>query len=279
MQGGRGFMYKQRLFINIILFFFLIVGFSSAKEKINIQGSTTVLPIIQIMAEEFMNDHPEYEVTISGGGSGVGIAALIDQITDIAMSSREIKENELQKARDKGLDIHEYTIAFDAIAIIVHTNNDPIDQLDSVTLKKIYTGFIDNWKDLGGYDRPMVVISRDTNSGTFEIFNDHILKGEEMAPQVLRLTSNRPILDEVSKNLNAIGYVGFGYLTPQVKVLTLDGVEPTWENVIHGSYPLSRSLYLYTATIPTGISQEFINYVFSDKGQKIVKEEGFIPIK
>jgi len=272
-------MFKLRLFMIIILFFLLIVGFSFAKEKMNIQGSTTVLPIIQIIAEEFMNDHPEYEVTISGGGSGVGIAALIDQIADIAMSSRGIKENELQKAREKGLDVQEYTIAFDAIAIIVHAKNELIDQLDSATVKKIYTGFIDNWKELGGYDRPMVVISRDTNSGTFEIFNEYILNGEEMAPQVLRLTSNRPILDEVSRNLNAIGYVGFGYLTPQVKVLTLDGVEPTQENVIRGSYPLSRSLYLYTATVHDGISKEFINYVFSDKGQRIVQEEGFIPIK
>lgn len=272
-------MLKLRLFIIIILFFSLIAGLSSAKEKINIQGSTTVLPIMQIMAEEFMNDYPEYEVTISGGGSGVGIAALIDQIADIAMSSREIKENELQKAHDKGLDVQEYTIAFDAIAIIVHAKNEPIDQLDSITVKKIYTGFVNNWKELGGYDRPLVVISRDTNSGTFEIFNEHILKGEEMAPQVLRLTSNRPIIDEVSGNLNAIGYVGFGYLTPQVKVLALDGVEPTQENVIRGSYPLSRNLYLFTARVPDGISQEFINYVFSDKGQGIVKEEGFIPIQ
>ncbi len=272
-------MFKLRLFLIIILFIFLIVGFSSAKEKINIQGSTTVLPIIQIMAEEFMNDYPEYEVTISGGGSGVGIAALIDQIADIAMSSREIKENELQKAREKGLDVQEYTIAYDAIAVIVHAKNDPIDRLDSKTIKKIYTGFVHNWKDLGGYDRPLVAISRDTNSGTFEIFNDHILEDEEMAPQVLRLTSNRPILDEVSRNLNAIGYVGFGYLTPQVKVLALDDVEPTQENVIRGSYPLSRELFLYTATVPDELSLKFINYVFSGKGQRIVKEEGFIPIQ
>jgi phosphate transport system substrate-binding protein len=132
---------------------------------------------------------------------------------------------------------------------------------------------------LGGYDRPLVAISRDTNSGTFEIFNDHILDNEEMAPQVLRLTSNRPILDEVSRNLNAIGYVGFGYLTPQVKALTLDNVEPTRDNVISGSYPLSRGLFLYTARVPAGVSKEFINYIFSDKGQRIVAEEGFIPIK
>jgi phosphate transport system substrate-binding protein len=279
MMGGWFFMFKLRLFLIIILFIFLIVGFSSAKEKINIQGSTTVLPIIQIMAEEFMNDYPEYEVTISGGGSGVGIAALIDQIADIAMSSREIKENELQKAREKGLDVQEYTIAYDAIAVIVHAKNDPIDRLDSKTIKKIYTGFVHNWKDLGGYDRPLVAISRDTNSGTFEIFNDHILEDEEMAPQVLRLTSNRPILDEVSRNLNAIGYVGFGYLTPQVKVLALDDVEPTQENVIRGNYPLSRELFLYTATVPDELSLKFINYVFSGKGQRIVKEEGFIPIQ
>jgi phosphate transport system substrate-binding protein len=132
---------------------------------------------------------------------------------------------------------------------------------------------------LGGYDRPLVAISRDTNSGTFEIFNDHILEDEEMAPQVLRLTSNRPILDEVSRNLNAIGYVGFGYLTPQVKVLALDDVEPTQENVIRGNYPLSRELFLYTATVPDELSLKFINYVFSGKGQRIVKEEGFIPIQ
>jgi len=272
-------MFKPRFFLGIIPIFFLFIGFSDAKEKINIQGSTTVLPIIQIIAEEFMDEFPDYEITISGGGSGVGIAALIDQIADIAMSSREIKDNELQKAYDKGLGIQEYAIAFDAIAIIVHAQNDPIDQLDSETVKKIYTGYIDNWKVLGGYDRPLVALSRDTNSGTFEIFNEHILKGEEMAPQVLRLTSNRPIVDEVSNNLNAIGYVGFGYLTPSVKVLILDGVRPTKENVFNGNYPLSRSLYLYTEKAPTGAIKEFINYVFSDKGQKIIEVEGFIPRK
>jgi len=266
-------------FLVLICIMLLFMNCSQAMERIDVQGSTTVLPIMQIIAEEFMNDHPDIEVTISGGGSGVGIAALLDRIIDIAMSSREMKPNELQKAQSLGLDIQEYTIALDAIAIIVRSQNSFIDRIDSDTVKRIYTGSITDWKDLGGEEKPLVAISRDTNSGTFEIFNEHILKKEEMAPMVLRLTSNRPILDEVSGNSNAIGYVGFGYLTPNVRALILDGVEPTHDNVFNGSYPLSRSLHLYTAQSPQDAMQQFIDYILSEKGQRIVEEEGYIRVK
>jgi len=260
----------------IVLFF---VNTVQAKERIDVQGSTTALPIMQIITEEFMDENPDIEVTISGGGSGVGIAALLDQIVPIAMSSREMKENEKQKGVVKGLNIQQYAIALDAIAIIVYPENHFIDRIQSETLKRIYTGFITNWRELGGDDKPLVAISRDTNSGTFEIFNEHILKGEEMAPEVLRLVSNRPILDEVSRNSNAIGYVGFGYLTRNIKALILDGIEPTYENVRNGLYPLSRNLYLYTSQQPEGAVKRFIDFILSDKGQNIIEEEGFIRVK
>ena len=261
---------------------FLIFAFSYlafAFEKVNVTGSTTVLPIMQIIAEEFMNQHPDVDITISGGGSGVGIAALVDNITDIAMSSRKIKPEEEEKALSKGLKIEEYEIAKDAVTIIVNPANTKVNHIDSETLKKIYTGEITSWKDLTGEDKPVVIISRDTNSGTFEVFNDHILKKAQLAPTVLMLASNRAILDEVSKNTEAIGYVGLGYVTNEVRSLILDGVEPTKENVLNESYPISRGLYLYTPRSPQGMVKNLLDFVLSDEGQTIIEEEGFIRIK
>jgi len=258
------------------VFSFAFSAFSA--EKINVSGSTTVLPIMQIVAEEFMYQNPDVDITVSGGGSGVGIAALIDRIADIAMSSRQIKAEELDKAVAKGLSIQEFEIAKDAITVIVSPANAKMNQIDSQTLKQIYTGSIISWKDLNGEDKPIVVISRDTNSGTFEVFNEHILKKTPLAPGVLMLASNRAVLDEVVKNPNAIGYIGLGYVTDQVKGLILDGVEPTKENALNGSYPISRGLYLYTPDIPQGATKAFIDFFFSEEGQTIVEEEGFIRI-
>ncbi|QPM66858.1 phosphate ABC transporter substrate-binding protein [Atribacter laminatus] len=265
------------IFIFLAVFSFAFSAFSA--EKLNVSGSTTVLPIMQIIAEEFMNQNPEVDITVSGGGSGVGIAALIDKIANVAMSSRKIKAEELDKAVAKGLSVQEFEIAKDAITVIVSPANTMMNQIDSHTLKQIYTGAITNWKDLNGEDKPIVVISRDTNSGTFEVFNEHILKKDQLAPTVLMLASNRAILDEVGNNPEAIGYVGLGYVTDQVKGLLLDGVEPTKENALNGSYSISRGLYLYTPDIPQGVTKDFIDYFFSEEGQTIVEEEGFIRIK
>jgi len=266
----------------ILLVGLMVLSFSMftlAAEKINVAGSTTVLPIMQIIAEEFMNQNPEVEITVSGGGSGVGIAALIDKIADIAMSSRKIKSEEEEKAISNGLAIQEFEIAKDAITVIVNPANSKMNWIDSQTLKKIYTGEITSWKDLTGEDKPIVVISRDTNSGTFEVFNDHILKKTPLAPAVLMLASNRAVLDEVGKNPDAIGYIGLGYVNDQVKGLLLDGVEPSKENVLNGNYPISRSLYLYTPRPPQGAEKALIDFILSEEGQVIVEEEGFIRIK
>ena len=250
-----------------------------AVEKIDIQGSTTVLPIMQIIAEEFMASHLEVDITVSGGGSGVGVAALMDSIADIAMSSRKMKDKEMEKAASSGLNIQEFEIARDAIAVIVNPAQNSLTGIESDILKKIYTGEVKSWRELGGEDKPIVVVSRDTNSGTFEVFNEHILKGDELAPEVLLLASNRAILDEISKNQDAIGYIGLGYLNDQVKSLILDGVEPTHDHALDGSYPISRSLYLYTANLPTDAKKQLIDFVLSEKGQAIVEEEGFVRIK
>jgi len=266
----------------ILLVWMMVLSFSIpilAVERINIQGSTTVLPIMQIIAEEFMINHPDVDITVSGGGSGVGIAALMDKIADIAMSSRKIKEKEFEKAVSRGLDVQEFEIAKDAIAIVINPANNTLDRIDSETLKKIYTGEIKNWRDLGGEDRVIVVVSRDTNSGTFEVFNEHVLKGSELAPEVLLLASNRAVLDEISKNTDAIGYIGLGYLSDQVKALTLDGIEPTHDNALNGSYPISRGLFLYAARLPQGAEKQLIDFVLSEEGQAIVEDEGFVKIK
>ena len=263
------------IFISLAVFSFAFSAFSA--EKMNVSGSTTVLPIMQIVAEEFMYQNPDVNITVSGGGSGVGIAALIDKITDIAMSSRQIKTEELDKAVAKGLSIQEFEIAKDAITVIVSPANTKMNQIDSQTLKQIYTGAITNWKDLNGEDKSIVVISRDTNSGTFEVFNEHILKKDHLAPAVLMLASNRAILDEVGKS-RCHRVCWLGYVTDQVKGLLLDGVEPTKENALNESYPISRGLYLYTPDIPQGVTKAFIDFFFSEEGQAIVEEEGFIRI-
>jgi phosphate transport system substrate-binding protein len=267
---------KNALCVGIILS--LLFSLAWAGERIVIQGSTTVLPLVQILAEKYMEKHPEVDISVSGGGSGVGITALLDGITDIAMSSREAKEKEVAEARARGKDLIPVVIAYDAIAVIVHPKN-PIDTLSLENLRRIYTGDIRNWKDLGGPPVPVVPISREFASGTFEVFNRVVLQKEELTPSALMLVSNLTILQEVSSSPGCIGYVGLGYVRETVKVVALEGVFPTKESVRLGQYPLARPLYLYLARPPEGSVGDFIAFALSEEGQYIVAEEGFIPVR
>lgn len=267
---------KNALLIGVLLSL-LCTSLLPAKERITIQGSTTVLPLVQILAEEYLEAHPEMDISVSGGGSGVGITALLDGVVDIAMSSREAKEKEVTAFQEKGKELIPVIIAYDAIAVIVHPTN-PVSNLTLETLQKIYSGEITNWQELGGAKMPIVPISRDFASGTFEVFNKVVLKGKEVTPKALMLISNLAILQEVSSSPGCIGYVGLGYVRESVKVVALDGVLPSWDTVRTRKYPLSRPLYLYLDRPPEGAIKDFLNFVLSEEGQRIVAETGFIPV-
>ncbi len=250
----------------------------SAAERISINGSTTVLPISQILAEGYMDEYPNVNVSISGGGSGNGIRALVDGTTDIAQSSRWIRQSEVENAVDNGHFPVPFAIALDAIIPVVHPDN-PVDNLSLDQLKAIYEGKIRNWKDVGGEDRSIAIISRDSDSGTYVVWNDIVLKGARPSPRAQLLASNGAITQEVSGNRNAIGYIGIGYLNENLKAVSLDGVAPTYDNAQSGDFPVSRTLWFFTDDWPKGEILRFINFALHpEKGQKLVGETGYVPL-
>ncbi len=246
--------------------------------NISINGSTTVLPITQKIAEAYMKEHPDVAISISGGGSGNGIKALIDKTTDIANSSRTIKPEEAEQAKAKGASPVEFIVAFDCIVPIVHADN-PLKDITLDQLKAIYKGEVKNWKQIGGADRPVVIISRDTSSGTYEVWEEKVMKKERVFPGALLQASNGAIVQAISKNPNAIGYIGLGYADKTVKLLSVNGIVGSKQTTLNKTFPVSRPLYMYTPVPPTGDIKNFLDYVLSDKGQKLVEEEGFIPLK
>ncbi|WP_292390473.1 PstS family phosphate ABC transporter substrate-binding protein [Methanosarcina sp. UBA5] len=255
---------------------------NAGAQEITLKGSDTVLPLAQAEAEEFMKENPKKSVSVAGGGSGVGITALIDGEVDIATASREIKAEEIKAARANGINPVEHAIAYDGISVIVNPQN-PVSELTFDQLRGIYNGSISNWKEVGGEDKPIVAISRDSSSGTYEYFKEEVLHGDEFRPDALTQPATGGIMGEVSQNPNAIGYIGVAYLDGSVKGLNLNrgngSVAPSPENITSGAYPLSRLLYFYTNGEPSGLTKEFIDFVMSKKGQNLVSEVGYFPIK
>ncbi len=246
--------------------------------SIRMDGSTTVLPIAQKVAEAYMKEHPDVTITVSGGGSGNGIKAIIDGTTDIADSSRFIKDQEVADAVAKGTYPVPFAIAYDCIVPIVHPSN-TVKDLTVDQLKGIYTGAITNWKEVGGPDMEIVVISRDTSSGTYEVWEEKVLKKERVAASALLQASNGAVAQAVSKNKHAIGYVGIGYVDKSVKGLPVNGIAGSPTTTLNGTFPISRALYMFTRGWPTGEVLNLINYVMHpQKGQKYVKEAGFVPL-
>lgn len=254
---------------------------ASESQSIFLKGSDTVLPLAQAEAEEFMNENSEKSITVTGGGSGVGIAALIDGEVDIASASREMTDDEIKSAEAKGINPVKTTIASDGITVIVNPSNS-VSSLTFDQLRGIYNGSISNWKEVGGADAQISVISRDSSSGTYKDFQKDVLQGDEYRPDALTQPATGGIVAEVSQNTNAIGYIGFAYLDSSVKALSLDNgngsITPTAEAIRNGSYPLSRSLYFYTNGDPSGLTKEFTDFVLSEKGQSIVSTVGYIPL-
>jgi phosphate transport system substrate-binding protein len=246
--------------------------------NIVIKGSTTVLPIAQKVAEAYMKQNPDVKISISGGGSGNGIKALIDGSTDIADSSRFIKDKEVKLAVEKRRYPVPIAVAYDCIVPVVHPSNQVMN-ITMQQLKAIYKGEIKNWKEIGGPDRPVVVISRDTSSGTYEVWHEKVMKKERVFPGALLQASNGAIVQAVSKNQNAIGYIGLGYVDKSVKDLMVDRVKGSVETTLNGTFPVSRPLYMFTPGWPKDDVLKFINFVVHpEKGQKYVGDAGFVPL-
>jgi len=247
-------------------------------EDITMAGSTTVLPIAQKTAEVFMDKHPGINITVRGGGSGVGIASIIDGTCDIGNASRPIKDKEIKNALKKGVDVKANVVAMDGIAVIVHPSNS-ISKLTIGQIKEIYTGKISNWSQVGGTNAKIVVTSRDSSSGTFETFNNLALSKARVRPDALMQASNQAVATTIAQTPGGIGYVGLGYLSSSVKAIAVDGVMPSKQTVLSQEYKLARPLFMYTKGEPKGALKKYMDFITGKEGQKIAEEVGFVGLQ
>lgn len=247
--------------------------------KLQIDGSTTVGPIGDAFAEAFKAEYPQCAITVSKTGSGDGVAALIDGRCDIAMSSRFMKDAEFKKAVVNDVLPVAHVIAMDGVCPIVHPSN-PVNELTTAQVRAIYKGEIKNWKELGGVDMPIVVISRDTSSGTYESFNELVMKKEKMADNIEYVNSNPQAHARVKSTEGAIGYVGIGFLDRYVKALKIDGVTPGRATIAKGIFPVARPLFLFTNGYPKlgSMTHAFVSFHLTEKGQEIIEAKGFVPL-
>ncbi|MDR3071590.1 MAG: phosphate ABC transporter substrate-binding protein [Endomicrobium sp.] len=258
-------------------------------ESIQIKGSDTIVNLVQVWAENFVKQYSTYSVGVTGGGSGTGLAALINKTCDMAMSSREIDEKEEILAKKNNVVPVRFKVGMDGLAVLVNKNN-PINKLTLEQLRDIFMAKITNWKEVGGEDKKIVILSRESNSGTHMFFKERVLRNndknskDEFSVHSLIMSSSQAIYDEVCQNSNSLGYVGMGFINDGVKAISIavnktsEHVYPTVKNVTNNTYTISRPLYLYTNNEPCGIVKMFIEYVLSDTGQKVVSETDFVPI-
>ncbi|MBI1977414.1 MAG: PstS family phosphate ABC transporter substrate-binding protein [Candidatus Omnitrophica bacterium] len=284
-------------FFQMLGVFFLLVCLiplpfvhAADSQSIQIKGSDTMVNLGQAWAEAFMEANPSVLIAVTGGGSGTGIAALLNRTCDIAQSSREMSEKEYELAESKGLEVQRMSVGIDSIVFVVHPEN-PVSQLTIDQLSDIFTAKITNWKEVGGPDEPILVLSRERNSGTHVyVLEEIVRKGkkdgtEEFAPSVLMMLSSQAIEQEVTDNKTAIGYFGLGYLNEQVKALSIYNpktntyVAPNLEDALNGTYPISRPLLFYLPNKLEGAVKQFVDFVLSEKGQSIVLDMNFVPLK
>lgn len=252
---------------------------SALSGTINVAGSDTMVNMAGEWAQKFMAENPDVQVAVKGGGSGTGIAALLNKTVDVADASRELKDEEKTQAQTAGINPVTTAVARDGVAVIVNTAN-PITDITEENLAKIYRGEITNWKDVGGSDAPIVLLGRDSSSGTYAFVLEEVLgKDAAYAKSMQNLQSNQAIVDQVGKSPNAIGYVGLGYENDTIKVVTVDGKTADTASVLDGSYPLARALNMITNGEPTGVAKAYIDWILGAEGQKIVTEQGFVPVK
>ena len=266
-----------------------VSGSGSAAQTIENKGSDTLVNLALMWAEVYMAEHPNVRLSVTGGGSGTGIAAMINGTVDIANASRAMKQEEIEAAEANGITPVEFTVARDAIAVVVHPTN-PIDGLTLQQISAIYTGEITNWHEVGGEDRPIVLLSRESNSGTYVYFLENVVRlGDKESdllffPDTLLMPSSEGISAEVRQNPNAIGYDGLGYVTDDQKMLAVapdadsDYVLPSVDTVNAGTYPISRPLYMYTAGEPTGQVKAYMDWILNE-GQASVAELGFVSLR
>ncbi|MEK6753297.1 MAG: phosphate ABC transporter substrate-binding protein [Chloroflexota bacterium] len=263
---------------------------NSPAQYIENKGSDTIVNLALAWAEAYQVEHPDVRISVTGGGSGTGIAALINNTVDLANASRQIKAEEIEEARAKGVEPVEHIIARDAIAVIVNAEN-PVSELTLQQISDIYSGEITNWSEVGGEDRPIVKLSRETNSGTHVYFLETVLRlGNKedktlFSMDTLLLPSSEGIISEVRQNPNAIGYDGLGYVPDDLKMIAIAKeaggayVLPSIETVNDKTYAIARDLYMYTNGEPTGIVKDYLDWILSEEAQQIVADLGFVPAK
>jgi phosphate transport system substrate-binding protein len=261
-----------------------------AGREVSIQntGSDTLVNLALAWAERYMEENPQVRISVTGGGSGTGIASLINGTVQIANASREMSAEEISQAEKNGIEPVRFTVALDAIAVVVNKNN-PVSGLDLAQISDMYTGKTTRWSQVGGVDRPVVLLSRESNSGTYVYFLEQVIrlgdsKGTALfAPETLLMPSSQGISSEVTQNRNAIGYDGLGYVTAAQKVLAVartpagPWILPSVKTVLDHSYPVSRPLYMYTAGEPSGAVKTYLDWVMG-AGQELVAGIGFVPL-
>lgn len=275
---------KKTLLLAMVVAGFLVGEKAVANKLVQIKGSDTLLNASQYIAEEYMAKNRDARIAVTGGGSGVGISSLQNGTTDIAMASRDIRESEVANIEKNGIKVDEIVLGFDGITLVTNKSN-PVQNLTSEQLGKVFRGEIKNWKEVGGPDAEIVLLSRDSSSGTHEFFKEHIVrkgnaKGtEEYAPSTLYMPSNESIKREVATNKFAIGYLGMGYVDNTTNTLKIDGYPANAENVLSKKYPIAREIFWYTAKERSGDIKGIVDFALSPEGQNIVKSEGFVPAK
>ncbi len=288
----------NRRIVSFFLLFFLLTACSSNSKQTNSpaakyiqnKGSDTIVNLSLAWAEKYQAEHPDVRISVTGGGSGTGIAALLNKTVDIANASRQIKPEEVSEAKANGVNPVEHVIARDAIAVIVNPEN-PVSQLTLKQISDIYSGKINNWSQVGGENRPIVRLSRETNSGTHVYFLETVIRlGNSkdktlFSTDTLLLPSSEGIVAEVRQNPNAIGYDGLGYVPKDLKMIAIAKeaggayVLPSIATVNDKTYPIARDLYMYTNGEPTGIVKQYLDWILSAEAQKIVADLGFVPVK
>jgi len=270
----------KRFFLSLAMI--AIIASMTMAQKI--KGSDTVLPLAQKEAEAYMKNNPSAKLTVTGGGSGIGFAALIEGTTDIAMASRSIKFDEKMKMQNGGKTAKQVVIAKDALTVIVHPSN-KVTKLTREQLESIFTGKITNWKQVGGADLAITAYSRETTSGTYEFFKEHVLKNKNYKSGILSMPATGAIIQSISQTPGAIGYVGMAYVTKNVKEIwvSFDGgknyIEPTVANSKAGKYPIVRPLYFYYDTKKEASVKPFVNFVLSAEGQELIDKLGYLSLK
>lgn len=265
----------------ILLAFVLNTGLGFAQKM---KGSDTVLPLAQKEAETYMKSNKAAKLVVTGGGSGVGLAALVDGTADIAMASRKMKLSEKMKLQDAGKATKETIVAYDALAVIVNPAN-KVGQLTREQLEGIFTGKIKNWKEVGGEDLAIVVYSRESSSGTYEFFKEHVMNNKNYASSVLSMPATGSIIQSVSQTKGAIGYVGLAYLEKEVKAVKVSYdkgktfVAPSMATAKDKTYPIVRPLYYYYTAASEKAVKPFVDFCLSAEGQKIVEQVGYVPVK